>query len=116
MIEIVDTKEKIDGFLKLVDAVIDEGIATLEEVHIHFYRAGKPNAACTTIVRRIVMYKPASSLPLRGLLLVILCATGPAVGQPFSRDLRVDVTVNQIGFAPGAAKRCVLKVSRPAAI
>ena len=41
VIEIVDTKEKIDVFLKLVDAVIDEGIATLEEIHVHFYRAGK---------------------------------------------------------------------------
>lgn len=41
VIEIVDTKEKIDSFLTLVDAVIDEGIATLEEIHIHFYRAGK---------------------------------------------------------------------------
>ncbi len=41
VIEIVDTKEKIDGFLELVDAVVQEGIATLEEVHIHFYRAGK---------------------------------------------------------------------------
>ena len=59
------------------------------------------------------MRKPTSSLPLRGLLLVILCVTGPAVGQPFSRDLRVDATVNQIGFAPGAAKRCVLKAPGP---
>ena len=41
VIEIVDTKEKIQSFLEVVDAVVDEGIATLEDVHIHFYRAGK---------------------------------------------------------------------------
>ena len=41
VIEIVDTKEKIDSFLEMIDAVVDEGIATLEDVHIHFYRAGK---------------------------------------------------------------------------
>jgi uncharacterized protein len=41
VIEIVDTQEKIHSFLELVDAVVQEGIATLEEVHIHFYRAGK---------------------------------------------------------------------------
>ncbi len=39
----------------------------------------------------------------------IVCIANPLWGQPFSRDLRVDVTVNQVGFAPGAAKTCVLK-------
>ncbi|RPJ28133.1 MAG: DUF190 domain-containing protein [Planctomycetaceae bacterium] len=41
VIEIVDTKEKIAGFLEMIDAIVEEGIATLEEVNIHFYRAGR---------------------------------------------------------------------------
>ncbi len=41
VIEIVDTKEKIRGFLEVVDAVVQEGIATLEDIEIHFYRAGR---------------------------------------------------------------------------
>jgi hypothetical protein len=45
---IVDTREKIDDFLGLVDTVIDEGIATLEEVRIHFYRAGKQSPPVET--------------------------------------------------------------------
>ena len=45
VIEIVDTKEKIHRFLEMVDGVVDEGIATLEDVHIHFYRAGKEENA-----------------------------------------------------------------------
>lgn len=47
------------------------------------------------------------------LLLVVLGCVGPVCGQPFSRDLRVDVTVNQIGFGPGASKRCVLQAPGP---
>jgi PII-like signaling protein len=43
VVEIVDTKEKIAGFLAVVDAAVQEGIATLEEVHVHFYRAGGPD-------------------------------------------------------------------------
>ncbi len=41
VIEIVDTKEKIRGFLELVDAAVPEGIATLEDIEVHFYRAGR---------------------------------------------------------------------------
>ncbi len=41
VIEIVDTKEKIRGFLELVDAAVQEGIATLEDIEVHFYRAGR---------------------------------------------------------------------------
>lgn len=40
IIEIVDTAEKIQSFLPIVDGAIAEGIATLEDVHIHFYRGG----------------------------------------------------------------------------
>ncbi|HPC96121.1 MAG TPA: DUF190 domain-containing protein [Sedimentisphaerales bacterium] len=39
VIEIVDTPDKIEGFLKIVDGAIEEGIATLEDVYIHFYRS-----------------------------------------------------------------------------
>jgi len=46
VIEIVDTREKIEAFLPLVDAAIEEGLATLERVEIRFYRrregAAKP--------------------------------------------------------------------------
>ena len=41
VIEIVDTREKLEKFLSLVDNEIEEGMATLEEVQIHFYRSGK---------------------------------------------------------------------------
>lgn len=40
VIEIVDTSEKIETFLPLIDAAIKEGMATLEKVHIRFYRSG----------------------------------------------------------------------------
>jgi PII-like signaling protein len=39
IVEIVDTKEKIEAFLPTVDAAIGEGMATLERVEIRFYRA-----------------------------------------------------------------------------
>ena len=44
VIEIVDTREKLEKFLSLVDNEIEEGMATLEEVQIHFYRSGKEKA------------------------------------------------------------------------
>jgi len=40
VIEIIDTPEKIDAFLPIIDGAIKEGIATLEDVHIRFYRGG----------------------------------------------------------------------------
>jgi PII-like signaling protein len=42
VIEIVDTRDKLEGFLSLIDAEIEEGMATLEQVQIHFYRSGNP--------------------------------------------------------------------------
>jgi hypothetical protein len=42
VIEIVDTREKIESFLPVIDAAIPEGLATLERVQIRFYRSGKP--------------------------------------------------------------------------
>lgn len=44
VIEIVDTREKIEAFLDIIDGAIEEGIATLEDVHIHFYRSGKASS------------------------------------------------------------------------
>jgi hypothetical protein len=41
VVEIVDTKDKIETFLPLIDSAIHEGLATLEKVQIKFYRSGK---------------------------------------------------------------------------
>jgi uncharacterized protein len=41
VIEVVDTREKLEKFLSLIDNEIEEGMATLEQVQIHFYRSGK---------------------------------------------------------------------------
>ncbi len=41
VIEVVDTREKIEAFLPVIDAAIHEGLATLERVEIRFYRSGK---------------------------------------------------------------------------
>lgn len=40
VVEIVDTAEKIEAFLPVVDGAIGEGLATVEKVRIRFYRAG----------------------------------------------------------------------------
>jgi PII-like signaling protein len=41
VIEIVDTDEKIQAFLPLIDDAIGEGLATLEKVEVRFYRSGQ---------------------------------------------------------------------------
>lgn len=41
VVDIVDTREKLEHFLALIDDEVEEGMATLEEVQIHFYRSGK---------------------------------------------------------------------------
>lgn len=41
IIEIVDTKEKLENFLARIDDVIKEGLATIEKAQIRFYRSGK---------------------------------------------------------------------------
>lgn len=38
VVEIIDSEERIDAFMPLVDEVIDEGLATLERVEMHLYR------------------------------------------------------------------------------
>jgi len=40
VVEIVDTMEKIEAFLPVIDTAIKEGMATLEKVDIRFYRSG----------------------------------------------------------------------------
>ena len=40
VIEIVDTDEKIEAFLPLIDDAISEGLATVEKVEIRLYRSG----------------------------------------------------------------------------
>ncbi len=39
IIEIVDTLDKIDSFLPIIDHTITEGLATVEELDIRFYRS-----------------------------------------------------------------------------
>ena len=41
IVEIVDTRDKLETFLAVIDQEIEEGMATLEEIKIHFYRSGK---------------------------------------------------------------------------
>ena len=41
VIEIVDTAEKIEQFMPVIDAAIQEGLATLEKTTIRFYRGVK---------------------------------------------------------------------------
>jgi len=41
VVEIVDTLERIEAFLPIIDNAITEGLATLDRVQIRFYRSGK---------------------------------------------------------------------------
>jgi PII-like signaling protein len=41
VIEIVDTPEKIEQFMPVIDDAINEGLATIEKATIRFYRGGK---------------------------------------------------------------------------
>lgn len=38
VVEIVDTEERIEAFLPVIDGAIPEGLATIEKVQIRFYR------------------------------------------------------------------------------
>ena len=40
VVEIVDTEERIEKFLPIIDAAVTEGLATVEKVEVHFYRSG----------------------------------------------------------------------------
>lgn len=41
IVELVDRREKLEQFLAFIDNEIEEGLATLEKAHIHFYRSGR---------------------------------------------------------------------------
>lgn len=40
VVEFVDSREKIEDFLTVVDAVVKEGLATVEPTEVRFYRPG----------------------------------------------------------------------------
>ena len=39
VVEIVDSEEKIEAFLPLIDEAVSEGMATVEKVEVRFYRS-----------------------------------------------------------------------------
>ena len=41
VIEIVDTPERIEGFIPYLDDVVDEGLVIIEEARVHAYRHGR---------------------------------------------------------------------------
>lgn len=41
VIEIVDTEEKIQAFLPVLDEIVREGLVTVEKATVIFYRAGE---------------------------------------------------------------------------
>jgi hypothetical protein len=43
IVEIVDSKEKIDTLLPHIDEMVTEGLVTLEKVHVITYRANGPS-------------------------------------------------------------------------
>ena len=44
VIEIVDKPERIEGFLPIVESMVDGGLVTLEEVHVLHYRSQRDPA------------------------------------------------------------------------
>jgi PII-like signaling protein len=42
VIEMVDSEDKINAFLPRLDAMVKEGLITLEKVHVEMYRAERP--------------------------------------------------------------------------
>jgi len=45
VVEIIDTKEKLEIFLELIDEYIQAGLITLEKAQIRFYKADKNELA-----------------------------------------------------------------------
>ena len=41
IVELVDTREKLERFLELIDDKIDAGLVTLEKAEVRFYRSKK---------------------------------------------------------------------------
>jgi PII-like signaling protein len=44
VIEIVDSEEKINAFLPILDAMVGGGLVTVEKARVVFYRTGKESA------------------------------------------------------------------------
>lgn len=44
LVEIVDSEDRIQGFLPLLDGMIADGLVTLESVEVIHYRSGAPKA------------------------------------------------------------------------
>ncbi|MFQ5719647.1 MAG: DUF190 domain-containing protein [Acidobacteriota bacterium] len=44
IIEIVDTIDKIEAFLPIIDDAVKDGLATVEKVDIRFYRSAQPQS------------------------------------------------------------------------
>ena len=44
VVEIVDSEEKIQAFLPVLDGMVHEGLATVEKATVIFYRAGEPKS------------------------------------------------------------------------
>lgn len=43
IIEMIDTREKLENFLELVNPVLKEGLVTFEKMHIRMYRSSPKN-------------------------------------------------------------------------
>ena len=41
IVEIVDTRERLKEFLEIIDGIILEGLATIQDVNVQFYRTSK---------------------------------------------------------------------------
>jgi PII-like signaling protein len=44
VVEIVDTRDKVEAFLSAIDPIVHEGLATVEKADVRFYRA-RPTTA-----------------------------------------------------------------------
>ncbi|RWX47705.1 putative ACR [Candidatus Electrothrix communis] len=41
VLELIDTRQKLEAFLDILDPVVPEGVVTLEKVHVRLYRHDK---------------------------------------------------------------------------
>lgn len=42
VVEVVDSREKVEAFLPVIEEMVSDGLATLERVGVHFYRHKRP--------------------------------------------------------------------------
>jgi uncharacterized protein len=45
VVEIVDSREKLEAFLAEIDPIVHDGLATLEKAEVRFYRSRQPEVA-----------------------------------------------------------------------